>query len=84
MSDDGSHSYEFVQHCFENLFYFLQDHAISMDRYIIWSDNCIGQFKNAHMFYWLCRMHLERGCLIFEVFLIPAMGKGNMMEQGHL
>ena len=31
-----------------------------MDRYIIWLDNCTGQFKNACMFYWLCRMHVER------------------------
>ena len=31
-----------------------------MDRHIIWSDNYTGQFKNARMFNWLCRMHLER------------------------
>ena len=53
MSDNRSHSNEFVQHCFKNYFDFLHEHAISMDRHIIWSDNCIGQFKNAHIFYWL-------------------------------
>ena len=61
MSDDRSHSHEFVQHCFKNYFNFLQEHAISMGRHIIWSDNCTSQFKNAHMFYWLFRMQVKRG-----------------------
>ena len=60
MSDDRSHSHKFVQHFFENYFDFLEEHDIVIDRYIIWSNNCIGQFKNAFMFYWLCRMHIER------------------------
>ena len=51
ISDDRSHSHEFVQHYFENYFDFLQEHAIAMDRHIIWSDNYTGQFKNARMFY---------------------------------
>ena len=51
MSDDRSHSHEFVQHCFENYFDFLHEHAISMDRHIIWPDNCTFQFKNARIFY---------------------------------
>ena len=61
MSDDRSHSHEFVQHCFDNYFDFLHEHAIAMDRHIIWLDNCTSQFKNALMFYSLCRMHVERG-----------------------
>ena len=51
MSDDRSHSHDFVQHFFENYFDFLHEHAIAMGIHIIWSDNCIGQFKNAHIFY---------------------------------
>ena len=70
MSDDISHSHEFVQHCFKNYFDFLQEHEIAMDKHIIWSDNYIGQFKNDRIFYWLCRMHVERGvphiCCLFE------------------
>ena len=60
MSDDTSHSHNFVQHCFENYFDFLQEHAIVMDRHIIWLENCAGQFKNACIFYWLCTMNVER------------------------
>ena len=33
ISDDRSHSHEFVQHCFENYFDFLHEHAIAMDRH---------------------------------------------------
>ena len=84
MSDDRSHSHNFVQHFYENYFDFLQEHTIGMDRHIISSDNCTGQFKNAHMFYWLCRMHVERGVPHIWSFLSPAMEKGNMMEQGHV
>ena len=80
MSDDRSHSHEFVQHYFENYFDFLQEHAIAMDGHIIWSNNCTGQFKNARMFYWLCRMHIERGCLIFGFFWSPSMGNVNMIK----
>ena len=45
MSDDRSHSHEFVQHCFENYFDFLQEHDIAMDRHIIWSDYYTGQVQ---------------------------------------
>ena len=55
-----------------------------MDRHIIWLDNCTGQFKNARMFYWLCRMHVERGVPRIWIFLSLAMGKGNMMDQMHV
>ena len=84
MSDDRSHSHEFVQHCFEIFLDFLHEHAIAMDRHIIWSDNSIGQFKNARMFYWLCRMHVERGVPHIWIFLILAMEKGDMTERGHV
>ena len=76
MSDDRSHSHEFVQHYFENYFDFLQEHAISMDRHLIWSNNCIGQFKNASMFYWFCRMHVERGVPHIWSFFEFGHGKG--------
>ena len=46
-----------------------------MDRHIIWSDNCTGQFKNGHMFYWLCRMHIERGVLHIWSFIESSHGK---------
>ena len=76
MSDDRSHSHKFVQHCFENNFDFLHEHAIAMNRHIIWLDNCTGQFKNSHMFYWLCRMHVERGVLHIWSFFESGHGKG--------
>ena len=28
-----------------------------MTQHWIWSDNCIGKFKSARMFYWLSRTH---------------------------
>jgi hypothetical protein len=76
MSDDRSHSHEFVQHCFQNYFDFLQENDIAMDRHLIWSDNCTGQFKNARMFYWLCRMHVERGVPHIWSFFESGHGKG--------
>ena len=76
MSDDISHSHEFVQHCFKNYFDFLHEHAIAMDRHIIWSDNCTGQFKNSCLFYWLCRMHIERGVPHIWSFFESGHGKG--------
>ena len=47
-----------------------------MDRNIIWLDNYIGQFKNACMFYWLCRMHVERGVPHIWNFFESGHGKG--------
>ena len=76
MSNDRSHSHEFVQHCFKNYFDFLQEHAIAMDRHIIWFDNYTGQFKNAYMFYWLCRMHIERGETHIWIFFEFDHGNG--------
>ena len=76
MSDDRSHSHEFVQLCFQNYFDFLQENGIAMDRHLIWSDNCTGQFRNARMFYWLCRMHVERGVPHIWSFLEADHGKG--------
>lgn len=65
-----------MQHCFKNYFDPLQEYAIEMDRHIIWSDNYIGQFKNAHKFYWLCRMHIERGLPQILSFFESDHGKG--------
>ena len=76
MSDDRSHSSKYVQHCFENFFEFLQEHDITMGRHLIWSDNCTGQFKNARMFYWLSRMHVERGVPHIWSFFEAGHGKG--------
>ena len=42
----------------------------------MWSDNCIGQFKNAHMFYWLSRMHVERHIPHIWCFFEAGYGKG--------
>ena len=47
-----------------------------MDRHIIWSNNCTGQFKNSRMFYWLCRMHVERGVPHIWSFFEFGHGKG--------
>ena len=47
-----------------------------MDRHIIWSDNCTGQFKNARMFYCLCKMHVERGVPHIWNFFVSIHGKG--------
>ena len=47
-----------------------------MERHIILSDNCIGQFKNTRMFYWLCRMHVERGDPHIWSFFESDHGKG--------
>ena len=52
MNGDRSHSHKFVKHFFENYFDFLQEHAIAMDRHIIWSNTFTSQFKNSHIFYW--------------------------------
>lgn len=41
-----------------------------MKQYLIWSNNCIGQFKNARMFYWLSRTHkktnIQHMCIFFD------------------
>ena len=47
-----------------------------MDRHIIWSDNYTCQFKNAHMFYWLHKMHVERGLPHIWSFFEFGHGKG--------
>ena len=47
-----------------------------MDRHIIWLDNCTGQFKNARMFYWLYKMHVERGVPHIWSFFDSDHGKG--------
>ena len=46
-----------------------------MDRHIIWSDNCTCQFKNAPIFYLLCRMHVERGVPHIWTFFESGHGK---------
>ena len=56
ISEDQTHEIHYVQHC-SKLFY---DHVIAMDiPYLIWSYGCAGQFKNAHVFQWLCLLHIK-------------------------
>lgn len=76
MSDDRSHSSKYVQHFFDNFFEFLHEKDIAIDRHIIWSDNCTGQFKNARMFYWLSRMHVDRRIPHIWCFFEAGNGKG--------
>ena len=64
-----------MQHCFENYLDFLREHAISIERHIIWLDNYTGQFKNAGIFHWLCRMHIERGVPHIWSFFESGHGK---------
>lgn len=59
MSDNKLHSYEFVQYLFKTFFENLREREIQMTQHLIWLDNCIGQFKNNTMFYWLSRIHKQ-------------------------
>ena len=47
-----------------------------MLEHLIWSDNCTGQFKNARMFYWLCRVHKENNIQHIWSFFEAGHGKG--------
>ena len=53
-----------------------------MDRHIIWLDNCTCQFKNARMFYWLYRMHVERGVPHIWSSFESSHGKGEHDRAG--
>ena len=76
MSDGRSHSHEFVQHYFKNYIDFLQEHDIAIDRHIVWSNNCIGQFKNACMFYRLCKIQVKMNAPHILSFFESRHGKG--------
>ena len=47
----------YVQHYFGLFYKHLKVNNIHMDQHWIWSDGCMGQFKNAHVFQWLCMLH---------------------------
>ena len=51
ISDDCTHSLEFVQGCFKVFYDSLREKNIQYNRHLIWSNNCTTQFKNARMFY---------------------------------
>jgi hypothetical protein len=55
--NDRCHELSFVQHCFQLFYNHLKEKNIHMDQHWIWSDGCIGQFKNANVFQWLCMFH---------------------------
>ena len=65
-----------MQHCFK-LFY---DHVIAMDipfyHHLIWSDGCARQFKNAHVFQWLCFLHIKYKVPHIWNYLETDHGKG--------
>ena len=42
-------------------------------RHFIWSDGCVGQFKNARVFEWLCLLHIK--------YKVPHVW--NYFETGH-
>jgi hypothetical protein len=47
-----------------------------MREHLIWSDNCMGQFKNGRIFYWLCRVHKENNIQHIWSFFEAGHGKG--------
>ena len=49
---------------------------------ISWLDNCIDQFKNAPMFYWLCGIHVKMNVPHIWSFFESRHGKGEHDEVG--
>ena len=76
ISDDRSHSTEFVHGCFQLFYGDLANRGISYRQHIIWSDNCASQFKNAWMFYWLSKMHRLSRIQYMWNFTEAGHGKG--------
>ncbi|XP_057867281.2 uncharacterized protein LOC131074642 [Cryptomeria japonica] len=76
ISDDCTHSSEFVQGCFTVFYDSLRKRDIRYNQHLIWLDNCTAQFKNARMFYWLTRMHVTSGVQHFWNFIEAGHGKG--------
>lgn len=46
-----------------------------MRKHLIWLGNCMRQFKNTRMFYWLCRDHKENNIQHMSSFKV-VHGKG--------
>ena len=61
VSDDHEHDTLFVQHYFGMIYDSFKNNGVSFTEHWIWSDGCAGQFKSAHTFYWLSRLHKEIG-----------------------
>ena len=57
ISDDRCHDLHYVQHCTQIFYDHLKDINIQMDQHYIWSDGCVGQFKNDYVFQWLSILH---------------------------
>ena len=57
ISDDRCHDLAFVQHSFQLFYKHMEDNNIQMEQHWIWSDGCVGQFKNSRVFQWLCILH---------------------------
>ena len=54
ISDGRCYELDFVQHSFQLFYKHLEDNNIQMEQHWIWSDGCVGQFKNSFVFQWLC------------------------------
>ena len=76
ISDDRSHSAEFVQYCFGHHDEFLHDHHLTVTQRWIWSDGCGAQFKSARQFLWLWRWHRATAVPILWNFFETGHGKG--------
>ena len=59
ISDDRTLDIHYMKHCFKLLY----DHVTAMDipfcHHLIWSYGCDGKFNNAHVFQWLCLLHIK-------------------------
>ena len=62
INNDHTHDTHFVQHFFDNINDTLKGHGIKFNEHWIWSDGCIGQFKTARSFFWLCCIH-KKTCI---------------------
>ena len=57
ISDDRCHDLAFVQHSFQLFYNHQEDNNLQMEQHCIWSDGCVGKFKNSRVFQWLCILH---------------------------
>ena len=76
ITDDRTHSMEFVNGCFQLFYKDLANRGITYHQHIIWSNNCTSQFKNVQMFYWLSKMHRLSRIQYMQNFTKAGHGKG--------
>ena len=76
ISDDRTHDTCFVQHCFGKIYDSLKNRGITFNEHWIWSDGCVGQFKSARSFLWLCCLHKETCIKHCWNFFETGHGKG--------